>query len=70
MATSLFVALAVLGWFLTLLLYFPPRSFGSLQLAYFLATFLWGEFALLNIVVQALSLPLWYHYEAFQHPAG
>ena len=60
MSTTVFLALAVIGCLLTLLLYLPPRSYGSLQMVYFLLTFVWGEFALLNILLQALTLPLWH----------
>ena len=46
MSSLIFVLLAGCACTLSLLLYLPPRSYGPLQLAYFMLTFLWGELAL------------------------
>jgi acetyl esterase/lipase len=70
MTSIVFLVVAALGIVLTLLLYLPPRSYGALQLVYFMVTFLWGEFALINVILQALSLPLWYSWGAFNGAAG
>lgn len=70
MIPVLFACLAGLSCFLTLLLYLPPRGYGALQLPYFMLTFLWGELALYNILLQLLSLLFWAWLGAFAGAAG
>ena len=70
MSNLVFAVMAGLSCALSLLLYLPPRGYGVLQLPYFMLTFLWGELALYNILLQALSLLFWIWLDAIEGVAG
>lgn len=70
MSSLVFAVLAGWSCFLSLLLFLPPRGYGVLQLPYFILTFMWGELALYNILLQALSLLFWIWLDAIEGLAG